>query len=172
MAWLYVLGIGTVVVIIIKGLMAQSDPTKAYILKPVAMVDCKHKVRWDVQEDFMNPNEEVKYEPNTKQPYILRKKGYFDKADDKLPLNDYFVVDGNGFRLYLNNIGIISKWSTEMIIEKDDKIVSLKNSLATSDARIIELEHKLEEQFGKLTGYAKDMTQAVFVSQKKPGAKN
>ena len=149
--WLYLLAFAFIAFIIVKGLMAQSDPTKSFILKPTAYMHLKRGIRFDLEEDIMNPDSLIKYDLNTNQPYVIRRTGAFDKGDKKIPLEEgkYMDFDFIGFRIILDGIDALNAQLIDDIVDKDRQILNLTNMTASQEGRILDLENKLEDVLGK-----------------------
>lgn len=161
--WLYVIVIIVIIIIIFRHLSAGSDPTKSFILRPVVYLSLKTGIRFDIEADFQNPEDIIKYDANRAKNFVRRTKAMLDGADTKVYLSKlYRVFIWHGWVLILDDLDIIADWIAKVIHRKEQENMTLRNENASLRAENIDLKHKMKEEFGELVDYAKDMTDAVF----------
>lgn len=142
-------------------LATGQDAIDPYILKGRFLIDLEKGKRWEIDVDYNNLNDVIRYDDNTKNPYIIRKTRWRDRGPTRIELKNWWMKDYDGMQLFLNNINVISATMANLLTEKEEKIIELENKNAFLFNRVIEVENKLKDELKTQIDLHKDMKEAA-----------
>ena len=153
MWWLVWVAIAIIGFFIIRGLMTNSRNNSGFY-KPVHAVDLLTGEVTDIDVDYMNPENEIKWDPQTSKPYLTRQFGFMKTGDKRYWLGKYFRKDFSGWKLYINNVGELDTFYLDRLMKLETSDIKKDNLIAEKEARIVELETKISEVLGARVEFA------------------
>jgi len=163
------------VVVLIFYFMRKSKATSGYAYKHNVLIDLETGFECPLAVDYSNPDDLIKYDPNTQEAFVRREKSMFDKADDRIKLGDDYWDSKerySGWRVIFKNIKVINEFILQEAQKWRRKWLDLKAELDVIKAENLKLKAfvkgTVKENLELMTDTHKEMI--TYYDPKKAGA--
>ena len=117
------------VILIIWMITRKAKKTSAYGWRHNVLYDAKTGFECELATDPTQPDDLIKYDPNTNKAFVRRERGMFEKGEDRIFLGeDIFDSKGlyNGWRMIIVNVSMFSQFNLQKAQEWRRKWLDLK----------------------------------------------
>jgi hypothetical protein len=129
--------------------VSNQTPNEEVSYKRVYLEDFLTGKVFEIELDPMGNPIVPKLDEATGKEFLMRKTGMFDKGEKMMYLENYLKYESPRYIRYMNHVEVVIKQVFTDKKRLESEKLELENTNAEQQARILELETKIDEVLGK-----------------------